>query len=984
MSTHEKLRPHLLRLKRALKGELRLDKLSRHIYATDASVYRIMPLAVVYPKDEDDLKQIIEFAHRHKVPLIPRTAGTSLGGQVVGNGMVVDVSRHMTRILHIDPERRIARVQPGVIRDDLNRALEPYGLWFSPNTSTANRCMIGGMTGNNSAGSTSIRYGVTRDKVLRIKGFFSDASFAEFGPLDKDGFNAKLQSDNPRERAVYRFVRDTFSQPAVQEEIRRHMPKPTIHRRNTGYALETLINNRIFSSEHDAEFNLSKILAGSEGTLFFWTEIEISLDPLPPPRRLMVAAHFGDVIESMRAVAPAMEWELYQCELMDKTILDCTKDSPTYSRYRDFLQGDPAAILMLEIRGRDPREMERRADALIARLQALGLGYAFPKLWDDDAAKVEELRKAGLGLLGNLPGDDKAVPGTEDTAVDIRDLPAYIADFTRIMEAKGKKPVYFAHAGAGEIHLRPILNLKKSSDVKLFRELVSEVADLVHRYNGSLSGEHGDGIIRSEFIPRVVGEKNYALMRELKSVFDPDNLFNPGKIVDPLPMDQNLRYVPDRKEPEIPTLLSFVREGGILRAAEKCNGSGDCRKPPEAGGTMCPSYRAMRDEKYTTRARANALREFLTQHYAKQNDGNPFDYEELYETLSLCLSCKACKSECPSTVDMAMLKAEFLYQWQEANGYSLRNRFFAYAGKINRIFSAVPWLYNAGTAMFGGLIKRALGIANQRKLPRLSSISLRRWWEQNARQAVTGENTKGAVYLFADEFIDTMDSPTGQAVVKVLSRLGYQVMLIPHAESGRAYISKGLLRQAKQLARQNVELFHDLVSDETPLVGIEPSAVLTLRDEYLRLADDDWKSAAEKVARHTLLFEEFLYNEWQAGRIGPGDFNDTQKHIALHVHCHHKALGDARKAQAVLSLPSGYTVELLESGCCGMAGSFGYEKEHYDLSRRIGELQLFPALRRLDEGTAIAANGISCRHQIDDMLQLHSDHPAVLLAEALD
>ncbi len=969
-------------LKNKLKGELHYDNLTRHIYATDASVYRMIPMAVAYPEDDEDIAELIRFANQHKIPLIPRTAGTSLGGQVVGKGIIVDVSRYMTGILDFDPEKKTVRVQPGVIRDELNRFLKPYGLWFSPNTSTANRCMIGGMTGNNSSGSTSIRYGVTRDKIIEIKGFFSDGSRGVFGPLTKEEFNSKINSDNPVEKRIYRYFRDTFSDPRVQEEVRKHMPKLSIHRRNTGYPLEILINNRIFSDEYDADFNAAKFLAGSEGTLFFSTEITLQLDDLPPSKRLMVAAHFSSINESMEAVVPAMESELYQCELMDKTILDCTKDSLKYKHYRDFLDGDPEAILMLELRGEDMNELEKQADALIARLKKYNLGYAFPKLYNDEAAKAEELRKAGLGLLGNLPGDDKAVPGTEDTAVDIHDLPSYIAEFTELMQAKGKKPVYFAHAGAGEIHLRPILNLKKSSDVRLFRELVSEVAGLVSRYHGSLSGEHGDGIIRSEFIPKVVGEENYRLMREIKYLFDPENLFNPGKIVDPLPMDQNLRYVPDRQEPEIPTLLQFVKEGGILRAAEKCNGSGDCRKLPEAGGTMCPSYRATREEKYTTRARANALREFLTQHYAKKQTGNPFDYEELYETLSLCLSCKACKTECPSTVDIATLKAEFLYQWQETHGYSLRNRFFAYSGKINAFFSRFPWLYNAGVRLAGGLVKSLLGIARERSLPTLSNISLRSWFESRSDMAVAG-NTKKSVYLFADEFIDTMDSPTGQAVVKVLTALGYEVMMIPHAESGRAYISKGFLRQAKALAEKNIRYFDGLVDEEHPLIGIEPSAVLTFRDEYLRLTDGEMRQKAEKLAANTFLFEEFIHREWQAGNISEDDFSDLEKDIILHVHCHHKALSDQKIAAEILSIPKNYRVQLLDSGCCGMAGSFGYEKEHYDVSIKVGELQLFPAIRQKPEGTVVAANGISCRHQIADVLHEEALHPAVLLAEAL-
>ncbi len=973
------MQEELHKLNRLMEGEIRTDKLHRHIYATDASVYRKLPLGVAYPKNEEDIKLLIDFARAHRVPLIPRTAGTSLAGQVVGEGLIVDVSKYMNGILDFDEKNRIVTVQPGVIRDELNAFLKPYGLWFSPNTSTSNRCMIGGMTGNNSSGTTSIKYGVTRDKVIRIKGFFSDGTRFDFQALSKDDFNRKINSPNARERAIYRYIRDTFSKPEVQEEIRKHLPKPTIHRRNTGYAIETLVDNEIFSPGSSKPFNLSKLIAGSEGTLVFMTEITLKLDAIPPSRRLMVAAHFNDVIESMKAVAPAMEYDLYQCELMDKTILDCTKDNIKFKRYRDFLVGDPKAILMLEFRGEDMSELEKTASRMVDDLKKRNLGYAFPFLKDDEAAKAEELRKAGLGLLGNLPGDEKAVVGTEDTAVDIHDLPNYIADFTKIMQSKGKKPVYFAHAGAGEIHLRPVLNLKKSADVKVFRELVSETAGLVASYQGSLSGEHGDGIVRAEFIPKVVGEKNYRIMRELKAVFDPENILNPHKIVEPWPMDENLRYEPDRKEPEIPTLIRFTKEGGILRAAEKCNGSGDCRKPEIFAGTMCPSYRATREEKYTTRARANALREFLT-HPPK---GKYFDSEELYETLNLCLSCKACKSECPSSVDVAMMKAEFLYQWQEIHGYSLQSKFFAFTGKIQRFFSHFPWLYNAGVDIFGGLIKRMLNIAPERKLPKLSKISLEKYLEHTPKAGIPAVSPKKSVYLFVDEFTGPMDTETGKAVLRVLTSLGYEVIWVPHVESGRTYISTGFLKQAKTMANRNVKLFAPLVNEETPLIGIEPSAILTFRDEYPRLVDENLIKDAEKLAQNTLLFEEFIAQEFEKGSISADHFTDLEKHIKLHVHCHHKALADEKTVARILSIPRNYHVELLDSGCCGMAGSFGYKKENYDLSKKIGELKLFPALRNKKQNEEIAANGISCRHQIEDMLHMKSKHPAVLLAEAL-
>ncbi len=975
-----KINHKLEQLKKQLEGELFYDDLHRHIYATDASVYRMLPEAVAYPKNENDLKILIDYARNNNTHLIPRTAGTSLAGQVVGTGIIVDVSKYFTRILEFNEKEQWIKVQPGIIRDDLNRFLEPYGLWFSPNTSTSSRCMIGGMTGNNSSGSTSIKYGVTRDKILEIKGLLSNGKSIRFTELTKSEFDQKLLQDD-WEGKFYRKLRDTFIRPEVQKEILENMPYPEIHRRNNGYALDSLIDNEVFGNSKK-KFNFGKIIAGSEGTLIFMTEIKIKLDKIQPPERLMVAAHFSSIDESMRAVTPAMQHDLYQCELMDDIILEQTKKSPKYRSYRDFLVGEPKAILMLELRGNDLKTLQNKAQKLIAHLQKEKLGYAYPLLPGNEAAKAEELRKAGLGLLGNLPGDDKAVAGIEDTAVRIQDLPPYIADFSKLMAEKGKTPVYFAHAGAGEIHLRPILNLKKSVDVRIYRELVSEVADLVHQYKGSMSGEHGSGIVRGEFIPVIVGEKNYELMRQLKTWFDPQNIFNPHKVVDPYPMDKNLRYEPDRKEPEITTIFDFTVEGGILRAAEKCNGSGDCRKPPEAGGVMCPSYQATREEKNTTRARANALREFLT----NSKKINKFDYDELYETLSLCLSCKACKSECPSTVDMAMMKSEFLYWYQKANGFSLRNKLFAYSGKINAFFSHLPAVYNffTGQKWFAGLFKKWSGIARERSLPALEKENLSKWIRRHPEALKAKKNKKQIVYVFIDEFTDYMDAKPGKDVIYVLTALGYEVKTVKNAESGRAYISKGFLEQAQKLAYQNVKIYSEIIDENTPLIGIEPSAILMFRDEYLRLIKDkNLQKAAKKIASNTYLFEEFIQKEFKAGNISSTDFTDKKEQITLHVHCHQKALSDQQVSAFVLSIPENYEVELLDAGCCGMAGSFGYEKEHYELSMKVGELRLFPALRKTDEHTHIAASGTSCRHQIHDGTHKESEHPASILRKAL-
>ncbi|MGY8910733.1 MAG: FAD-binding and (Fe-S)-binding domain-containing protein, partial [Flavobacteriales bacterium] len=668
-------------LHNALSGDVLFDNLHKTLYATDASVYRKIPLAVAFPKDENDLKILIDFATKNNITLIPRTAGTSLAGQCVGDGIVVDVSTHFTNIISFDEQAKTITLQPGIVRDSLNVFLKPFGLFFGPNTSTSNRCMIGGMVGNNSSGSTSIKYGVTRDKVLQIDAILSDGSTAIFKEISSDEFMEKTRLDS-LEGKIYKSIYTELSSKENQQEIKNEFPKPAIHRRNTGYAVDEFLTSDLFGGTEPA-INVAKFLSGSEGTLAFSTAITLQLDNLPPTESIMVCTHFKSINESLKATVIAMNHNLYNCELMDKTILDCTKNNRELAKSRFFLQGDPEAVLMLEVSANTLPEAELLADKLIADLEQNNFGYHHPKVYGADIAKVHYLRKAGLGALGNMVGDMKAVACIEDTAVALEDLPNYIEEFTEIMTKYQQNAVYYAHAGAGELHLRPILNLKKKEDVVLFRKITTETAELVKKYKGSFSGEHGDGIVRAEFIPLMIGEQNYQLLRRIKKAFDPNNVFNQGKITDAFSMDKNLRYEVGRIEPKIKTIQNFSDSEGILKLAEKCNGSGDCRKPVEAGGTMCPSYRATKNEKDTTRARANTLREFLT----NSEEANKFNHQELKDVFDLCLSCKACASECPSNVDIATLKAEFLYQYQETNGYSFRNKMFANNAKYNKLGS---------------------------------------------------------------------------------------------------------------------------------------------------------------------------------------------------------------------------------------------------------------------------------------------------------
>ena len=961
-------------LSKSLKGELHTNSLWRSIFATDASVYRSLPLAVAYPKDNDDLKQLITFANENSTSLIPRTAGTSLAGQCVGEGIVVDVSKYFTRILEVNEAEKTVTVQPGVIRDDLNRFLAPYGLFFGPNTSTSNRCMIGGMVGNNSSGTTSIKYGVTRDKVKELKVLLSDATEAVFSKVSSEAFESK-KNLNSKEGAIYKKLYEELLPDGIQKQIIEGFPKNEIHRRNTGYAVDSLIASEIFS-DSSAPFSMTDLLCGSEGTLAFTTEITLKLDELPPKNAVMIAAHFDSVEKCLQAVVPAMRHSLFTCEMMDKVILDCTKNSLKYKENRFFIEGDPAAILMLELRADDELELTDKTAALLKTLNESGLAYALPVLRSDTIDLALELRKAGLGLLGNIVGDRKAVACIEDTAVAVEDLSEYIKEFTALMKSYGQEAVYYAHAGAGELHLRPILNLKKEEDVVLFRKITEDVATLVKKYGGSMSGEHGDGRVRAEFIEFMIGAENYQLLKKVKNIFDPNNIFNPGKIIDAPPMDEDLRYVPGRKEPEIKTLMDFSDSQGILRGAENCNGSGDCRKPAEAGGTMCPSYRATRNEKDTTRARANALREFLT----GSEKENRFDHQELKEVLELCISCKGCKSECPSNVDMAAYKAEFEYQYQKANGSSLRTKAFAYNTRLNKLASHFPHVSNAvfKNKFTSGLIKKTLNIAPQREMPLVAGETVSKYYRKNHELLTSPIKT---VYLFNDEFTNYLDSEVGKAALKLLRALNYNVKVLDHPESGRTFLSKGFLEQAKKVANENINTFRSLISEDTPLLGLEPSAILSFRDEYLRLAYD--RPAAEQLAKNTFLFEEFFKKEILAGNISAASFSSEKKKIKLHGHCHQKALSGVENTFAMLNLPKNFEVTVIPSGCCGMAGSFGYEKEHYEVSMKIGEQTLFPAVRKASEETIIAAPGTSCRHQIYDGTGRKTLHPVQIMAEAL-
>jgi FAD/FMN-containing dehydrogenase/Fe-S oxidoreductase len=960
-----------------LEGDLKHDKITTTIYSTDASVYKEEPVAVAWPKTASDIRKILQFAVQEKSSVILRAGGTSLAGQVVGSGIIIDVSRYMNRILEINKDEMWVRVEPGVVLDELNLKLKEYGLFFGPETSTSNRCNIGGMVGNNACGSHSVVYGSTRDHTIEIKTLLSDGSEAIFGPLNNNDFLSKCTQEN-LEGDIYRNIKRILDDKVNQKKIREGYPDPMVHRRNTGYAIDQLLDSEVFDPESNKKFNFSKLLAGSEGTLAVTTEIKLNLVSLPPANKALVCVHLKKRNDAFRANLIALKFNPSAVEMMDNRILELTENNASQRNNRFFLDGKPGAILIVEFVRETPEEIDGTAAELIQALKSAGYGYSYPIVKGKDISKVWELRKAGLGVLANMKGDPKPVTLIEDTAISVEVLPEYMEEIEALLAKYGKNAVFHAHIGSGELHIRPILNLKDPEDVKLFRTIGLETAHLVKKYRGSLSGEHGDGRLRGEFILVILGEHNYKLLKQIKECWDPNRILNPGKITGTPPMDTSLRYIPGMPTRDIETLYDFSSSDGIVRAAERCNGSADCRKSSIIGGTMCPSFMATGDEFKSTRARANVVREFLSK------EGDPWNHKEIYEILDLCLGCKGCKSECPSSVDIAKIKSEFLQHWYDRHGIPLRTRMIAYISVINRIGSFAPHIFNffLKNKLTSGIVKKVTGFASKRSIPLIYKTTLRKWTRKNLSK-INPENPISSVCLFIDEFSDFNDTETGIATVLLLTSLNYKVVTANHKVSARTFLSKGLIRTAKKTIRKNIQSLSGIISNEVPLVGIEPSAILGFRDEYPELAGDDLKESAEKIAINSFMVDEFIAKEFGAGRIDRSSFVDTKASILLHAHCQQKAVASSACTIEMLSIPVNYSVKEIPSGCCGMAGSFGYEKEHFELSNQVGELILFPEVRKSESKTIISAPGTSCRHHIKDGTGRVALHPAVVLYNAL-
>ncbi len=957
-------------LAQELSGEIRIDNIHKIIYSTDASAYKEKPLAVIYPKDDNDIKKIIRFANDNKTHIIPRAAGTSLAGQVVGNGIIVDISKHFTKVVEINQKERYAIVQPGVIRDELNIFIKKYNLIFAPETSTSNRCMIGGMVGNNSCGAHSLIYGSTREHIISLKAFLADGSKVEFKNLTKEEFIKKTTGVR-LENKIYKHIYNILSSEENKKIITKNFPNPDIKRRNTGYALDILLNSQPFANT-DIPFNLSKLIAGSEGTLAFITEIKLKLTPAPPRKKAIVCVHLNSVSEALKANIIALKHNPDSIELIDNTILELSKYNKEQSKNRFFIKDNPGAILVVEFMRTTKQNILQAAKNMETELRANNFGYHFPIIWGDDIKKVWAVRKAGLGLLSNIKGNKKPVPVIEDTAVLPKDLPDYINDFNKILKKYNLKAVYYAHIDTGELHLRPILDLKTTEGQNIFYKIGYEVAMLVKKYNGSLSGEHGDGRLRGEFIPLVLGDKVYEIFKDIKKTWDVNNIFNPGKIVDTPKMNTFLRYNTNTKPAKIKTIFDFSEKEGFIETAESCSGSGDCRKTHLSDGVMCPSYQASKNEKQSTRARANILREIFT----NNNKKNPFNNKDAFDILDLCLSCKACKSECPSNVDVTKLKAEFLQHYYENNKIPFRTKLIAYLPKINEKIYHIRFFVNLLSNC--KLINKLIGFSTKRNIPKIKK-SLNSFIK-NLNQK---KGKSGTVYLFNDEFTNFNDPDIGIKTIKLLQKLGYNVIITDIHQSGRTYLSKGLVKKAQKIINKNIDILYGKISENIPLIGIEPSAILTFRDEAIDLAFDKNKEKAKQISKNCFLIEEFLANEIDKGKITSSQFTKDKQNIKLHGHCYQKALSSTKFTIKILSLPDNFTVEEIKSGCCGMAGAFGYEKEHYNLSMAVGELVLFPEIRKSDNKTIIAANGTSCRCQIKDGTNKKALHPVEILYNAL-
>ena len=965
-------------LRRAVRGSVRFDQASRLLYSTDASMYQVEPLGVVTPLDADDVRAAVAVARAQKVALLPRGGGTSLTGQTVNRALVLDFTQHMNEVLEVNAEELWARVQPGLVQDELNYHVRSKGLLFGPDTSTSNRATLGGMMGNNSGGSHSLAYGLTVDHVLEIRALLVDGTEVVFGELTPEEFDAKTRVAG-LEGQVYREVaaiRESYA-----DEIRARYPKQW--RRVAGYNLNELLGIGIRPHSYAGggngaprKLSMARLVVGSEGTLLTILEAKVRLVKRPRATAIDVI-HYRDMQEALESSQSILETGPYAVEVTDKLILDLARNNIEQAARMGWVQGDPAAIMMVEYTGETDAEAKAKVEALEARRARERFGYAAHAAYDaGEQRTIWNLRKAGLGLLLGMKGDKKPIAFVEDTCVQPQHLAQFVPRFKEIFAKHDTVGAYYGHCSVGCLHIRPVIDLKTPRGMEQVRAIADEITALVVEFGGTISSEHGDGRARSPFLERMYGPTLMEAFRKLKRAFDPDNRMNPGNIVDSPGILENLRYGVDYKTWSPVTMLDFSAQGGFAASVEMCNGVGVCRKKLE--GTMCPSYMATRDEEHSTRGRANALRAVLS----GRMPATEFHGKRLYEVMDLCLECKGCKAECPSNVDMAKLKYEFLYHYYKANGLPLRNRLFGHIERLNRLMSRVPTLANWMTSVpFNRwLMEKVAGIDRRRPLPALAVETFTEWFrkrESLRKRLVTTQALRGEVVLFHDTFVTYNTPEIGRAAVQLLEAAGFQVVLVERKCCGRPLISKGMLTEARDNAAWNVERLHPYAARGVAIVGLEPSCLLTMRDEWVDLLRTD---EARTVAAQSALLEQFLLRERARGLSLPWVAHGRE--ALLHGHCHQKAMVGTGPTVGVLRW-AGYTVSEVDSGCCGMAGSFGFEREHYDISVELGNRRLAPAVKAVPATTEVVAPGISCRQQIQHLAGRRAKHPAEVLWEAL-
>ena len=939
-------------LRSKVRGNVSFDRVTRGIYSTDASIYRIDPVAVFTPLDEEDVAAAVKTAAEHKISILCRGGGTSLAGQTVGASLVIDFSKHMNRILEVNVEERWARVQPGVVRDELNIAIAGHGLYYAIDPATANRANVGGMIANNSSGTKSIVYGKAVDHTLETKVLLTDGTVLALKEMSPEEYASRCEGSG-REAALYSGFKEVVD--ANRDEIEARFPK--IMRRVAGYNLDEFI--------HTDRWNLSKVFSGSEGTLATLLEAKIKLEPIPKCTSVAVA-HFAELLEAIRAVEPILAHGPSAVEILDRTVLELARKNLTAAPLCGFIEGDPAAVLIVEFFGDSEEEVRTKAERMTADIRGKGMGYSFPLFMEAAEKKtVWDLRKSGLGLMLGLKGERTPIPFIEDAALPVPVLPEYIEKVLKICKDLDTEVAMYAHASVGLIHVRPILNLRSQDDIDRMKKIADSAFELAKGYGGSWSGEHGDGLVRSPFLERYFGPRIYEAFREVKRLFDPEGLMNPGKIIDPPPMDRNLRYGVDYKEQEFPTEFRYREYGDFGAAVELCTGVGACRK--SGLGTMCPSYMATREEEHSTRGRANALRLAMTGRLGPEG----MTSDGLYEVLDLCLSCKGCKSECPSNVDMAKLKSEFLQRYHDAHGLTRRDRLIGTSAEMAERFSGwkAPWV-NAVQSFgpFKKLVESLTGFDSRRRLPTYASQPLMSWY---GRRSNGSNSSDRKVVLFADTYANFHEPNVGRAALELLESCGYEVQVVRPGCCQRPRISHGLLREAKREGMKTVLGLDTYLKQGLKVVVCEPSCASALNDDWPDLVEDD--ALGERLKGGVQMIDVFLAREIDSGNL-TCEFTSPHKKILIHGHCHQKALYGTAAMKKVLAKVPGLEVSEVDSGCCGMAGSFGYEKEHYNISRTIAEDRLLPAIRNLDSDTQVVACGFSCRHQIADFADRNAVH----------